>query len=107
MGIERFEDVPYKIRNAKVKGNKKYLSKAGTIGAEVANENSKHDKEEETRLAELAEEENLILAELAEEAAALEELDRMRATNEHILTPDGEPSEYILTPEDEDPSERD
>ncbi len=70
---------PERVRQAQVEGDTDYLSAAGRKGAETAKANR-----------ERTEAEDALLAELAEEAQALEELERMNATNEHILTPDGE-----------------
>ena len=70
---------PERVRQAQLHEDTAYLSAAGKKGAEVANNNRERERTEEE-----------ILAELAEEAAALEELERMRATNEDVLTPDGE-----------------
>ncbi len=70
---------PERIKKAKFEQDTDLLSAAGKKGAEALKNKRERERTEEE-----------ILAELAEETSALEELERMRATNEDILTPDGE-----------------
>lgn len=82
MGAEAFSRKPDDIQESMLSDNKEHLRAAGRKGAKVVNFNrEKRRVEKET------------WQEIKVMAAAYEEADRRRSTNEDIHSPDGEPVE--------------
>ena len=82
MGAEAFNRKREDIRESILSDNKEHLRAAGRKGAQVVHFNREKKRvEEET------------WQEVKVQAAAYEEADRRRSTNEDILSPDGEPVE--------------
>ncbi len=79
MGAEAFNKKPVDIQESMLSDNKKHLRGAARKGARVVNFNREKRRVEEE-----------IWQEVKVQAAAYEEADRRRSTNEDILSPDGE-----------------